>query len=182
MTHLRRQHALVSEEIVRLRDIQQTLELMIEARVIHVDLTPEETFEIFGGDDPERHRQEAEQRWGDTDAYRESTQRSRRYGPDEWRRIKSEADDIEESFAELLRNSSTPQSRPARRLAERHRLHICEWFYPCDRGMHAELADLYRTDVRFAAHYESRESGLADFVSSAIRANADDPVDLRDDE
>jgi DNA-binding transcriptional MerR regulator len=171
-THLRRQHALVSERIARLRDVQLTLETMIEARSIDVNLTPEETFELFGEHDPGAHQDEVEERWGETDAYRESTRRVRRYGPSEWREIKAESEAIEQRFAELLRQGCRPDAPEARAAAERHRAHIERWFYPCSLAMHRGLAELYVTDRRFAAHYDGREPGLAAYVSTAIDANA----------
>jgi hypothetical protein len=42
------------------------------------------------------------------------------------------------------------------------------------------LAELYVADRRFAAHYDGREPGLAEFVSRAIAANAA-AVDAEDD-
>ena len=171
-THLRRQHALVSERIARLRDVQLTLETMIEARTINVNLTPEETFELFGKHDPSAHQEEVVDRWGETDAYRESTRRVRRYGPSEWREIKAESEAIEQAFAELLRQGWRPDALEARAAAERHRAHIERWFYPCSLAMHRGLAELYVADRRFAAHYDGREPGLAEFVSAAITANA----------
>lgn len=171
-THLRRQHALVADQIARLRDVQLTLETMIEARSINVDLTPEETFELFGEHDPRAHEEEVEERWGETDAYRESTRRVRRYGPAEWHEIKADGEAIEQRFAELLRQGCRPDAPEARAAAERHRMHIERWFYPCSLVMHRGLAELYVTDRRFAAHYDGREPGLAEFVSRAIAANA----------
>ena len=41
-----------------------------------VRLTPEEKFEVFGDFDPDRYAEEVEQRWGGTDAYKESQRRT----------------------------------------------------------------------------------------------------------
>ena len=59
----------------------------------------------------------------------------------------------------------------ARAAAERHRLHIDRWFYPCSHEMHAGLGDMYVADPRFAAHYDDRAPGLAEYVRDAIIAN-----------
>jgi MerR family transcriptional regulator, thiopeptide resistance regulator len=40
-------------------------------------------------------------------------------------------------------------------LAERHRLLIDRWFYPCSVEAHRGLADLYEADDRFAAEIDS---------------------------
>ena len=76
VAHLRRQHALLLERIKLLRPMAAAVEKALEARSMGIKLTPEEQFEVFG-----EHRQsdldaEVMQRWGDTDAYRESRRRT----------------------------------------------------------------------------------------------------------
>ena len=56
--------------------------------------------------------------------------------------------------------------------AERHRLLIDRWFYPCSREMHAELGRMYVADPRFTATYEKVRAGMAQYVCDAIAANA----------
>lgn len=171
--HLRRQHRVVTERIARLREVQLLIDTMLEARAMDISLTDEEVFEIFGGHDPDEHRQEAEQRWGQTEAFKESSRRVRRYGAEEWRQIKAESEAIEGRFADLLRQGAGAEAPECRAVAEQHREHIDQWFYPCSHQMHRGLADLYESDARFAEHYDSREPGLSHFVSAAIRSNAD---------
>ena len=57
--------------------------------------------------------------------------------------------------------------------AESHRQHIIRWFNDVPVPMHRGLAELYLSDPRFAAHYDRISPGLAEYVSAAIRANAD---------
>ena len=44
-----------------------------------INLDPDEMPEVFGDSDSTEHAQEAEDRWGDTDAYRESHRRTSAY-------------------------------------------------------------------------------------------------------
>ena len=41
-----------------------------------IELEPHEMLEVFGEQDPTQYAAEAEQRWGDTEAYRQSQQRT----------------------------------------------------------------------------------------------------------
>lgn len=116
--------------------------------------------------------EEARQRWGNTDAYKESARRSKRYGKEEWAAIKAEVEEVEAGMARLLANGEAPDGDAAMALAEEARLHIDRWFYPCSHRMHVGLADMYTADPRFTAHYDDRAPGLAAFVAEAIRANA----------
>ena len=71
-----------------------------------------------------------------------------------------------------MANGVAAEAPEAVALAERHRLHLDRWFYPCNHEMHTALGDMYVADPRFKAHYDKRAAGLAEFVSAAIRANA----------
>ena len=56
--------------------------------------------------------------------------------------------------------------------AERHRLQIDRWFYPCPSEMHVALGRMYVADPRFAATYEKIRPGMARYLCEAIAANA----------
>lgn len=115
---------------------------------------------------------EADARWGSTEAYRESQRRTSEYSEDDWRRLGAESDVIEQELADCLRAGLSEDSDRVRAAVEQHRRHIDTWFYPCSHEMQAALADMYVADERFAAHYDSREPGLAAYVRDAIHANA----------
>lgn len=123
-----------------------------------------------GMDDP--YADEARERWGHTEAYKESARRTKRYQPGDWAKIEAESEAVERGMAELLAAGEAPDGARAMDLAETARLHIDRWFYPCPHTMHVGLADMYTADPRFTAHYDEREPGLAAFVAAAIRANA----------
>ena len=122
--------------------------------------------------DHEQYREEVERRWGDTDAYKESMRRTRRYDKGDWARIKAEGEAVVARLADLMAKGAPAASRAAMDLAEEHRCHIDRWFYPCSRAMHRNLGEMYTADPRFEQYFEKRRSGLAVFVRNAIRANA----------
>ena len=115
---------------------------------------------------------EARERWGHTDAWRESVQRTRGYTEDDWARIRAEGDEVFGRMAALIAEGRSPGSAAAMDLAEAHRRHIDRWFYACSPDMHRGLASMYTADPRFSAYFEERREGLAAFVADAIRANA----------
>ncbi len=121
--------------------------------------------------DHARYRQEAQERWGETGAYRESMRRTRRYGKKDWAMIRDEGEMVVGRLAQLLAGGDHAAGRAAMDLAEEHRCHIDRWFYPCSHRMHGCLAEMYTTDPRFTEYFEKRAEGLADFVRDAIKAN-----------
>ena len=92
-----------------------------------ISLSPQEQFEIFGTDKVGgEYAQEAEQRWGDTDAWAQSQRRTAAYTKDDWREIKAEADAITQDFAQALTKGVPATAPEAAAIAERHRRHITE--------------------------------------------------------
>ncbi len=64
--------------------------------------------------------EEAGQRWGNTDAWKQSQRRTAAYTKDDWIAIKSEADDNIRGFADALRAGEPATGTVAMNLAEAH--------------------------------------------------------------
>jgi DNA-binding transcriptional MerR regulator len=168
LDHLRRQHGLLTERAERLIELIGTVEKTMEAHAMGVRLTPDEMFEVFGDDDPTEHAAEAEQRWGDTDAYRESARRTSAYSKDDWLRIRSEADAITRAFATAMQGGHPAHSAEALAAARAHRAHIAKTYYALTLQMHRGLAEMYVADDRFMRTYDDVAPGLAQYVHDAI--------------
>jgi DNA-binding transcriptional MerR regulator len=128
--------------------------------------------QIFDGFDPSQYEDEARERWGHTDAYKESMKRTSRYTAEDWKHFQVEQASIYADAHAALSSGKAADSTEAMDVAERHRLSIDRWFYPCDVEMHSRLADMYEADSRFAENIDKFGAGLTPFLSAAIRANA----------
>ncbi|MEU2424768.1 MerR family transcriptional regulator [Streptomyces sp. NPDC007851] len=170
--HLRRQHDLLTARIEQLRKMAEAVEHAMEARRMGINLTPGERFEVFGDKDPDQYAEEAERRWGGTEAYAESQRRAARYTKADWQRMKAEVDDWGARYAALVTAAEPPGGERAMDMAEEHRRHICVWFYDCPYEMHRCLAAMYVADERFKAFYDATAPGLAAHLKEAIEANA----------
>lgn len=175
--HLRRQHRLVRERIDRLGRMLGHLETAMEAQQMGIALTPEEQFEVFGpdlaGGRLEEYATQAEQLWGQTEAWRASQRRTAAYTKEDWTTIKAEAADLEQRLADALRAGEPAGSARAMDLAAAHRAHLERWFYDVPPAVHRGLGDMYVADPRFTAHYDGVEPELAAYLRDAIHANAD---------
>jgi len=171
-TALLAQRDLLTEQAERTRRLIAAVDAALEAEGKGITMSKEEMFEVFGDFDPAQYEAEVKERWGETDAYRESTKRTARYTKADWQRMGAESEEIEADMAKLLAAGEAPDSAGAMAVAERHRLHIDRWFYPCSHEMQAGLAEMYVADDRFRAHYDDRREGLAQFMHDAIAANA----------
>jgi DNA-binding transcriptional MerR regulator len=172
VAQLRHQHRLVLDRMERLAQIAAVLERTMEAHKMGIRLTAEEMLEVFGEQDPTRYADEVNERWGDTDSYRESNRRTSSYTKDDWIRIKSEQEAAGARFAAVMAAGRPADSPEAMDAAEANRLLIDRYFYDLSREMHVGLAEMYVTDPRFTKNYEDVAPGLAQYVHDAIVANS----------
>lgn len=169
---LRRQSVLLRDRAGRLLRMAAVIEKNMEARAMGIELEPHELLEVFGEADPTRHAAEAEQRWGTTDAYEQSRERTRSYGKQDWLRYKAELEDLESRMAAAMTAGEPADGDVAIGLAEQHRRGIDTWFYDCPLEMHRSLGQMYVDDERFTRHYDERAAGLAAWLHEAIESNA----------
>ncbi len=167
---LRRQRQLVEREAERLGSLRRALDDAIAAEEKGTTM-PETT--MFEGFDPAEYEDEVRERWGHTEAYRESTRRAASYGDDDWRAIRAEWDAIVAELAAAQAAGEPADGERARQAAERHRRHISRWFYDCPPAMHRGLGRMSAEDPRFARTYDKVAPGLAVYVRDAFAANAE---------
>lgn len=173
LAHLRRQLDLLGERIDSLHRMAAAVEKIMEARTVGNQLTPEEQREIFGNDWPaEEYAAEAEERWGNTDEWKQSQERTAKFTKADWQKVKDDNDALMAKLAAGLTGGMQPGSDEANALAEDHRAGI-EQFYDCGYDMQVCLAEMYIQDERFTKTYEDVEPGLAQFVRDIIVANAE---------
>ena len=170
--HLRRQHRLLRDRLDRTSAMVAAVEKEMEARSMGIPLTPEERFEVFGEHDPARYEAEVSQRWGETDAYAQSKRKTAAYSKDDWVQITAEQEEIGARFVRAMQSGAAADSDEAMDVAEAHRQSITRNFYDCPPEMHAGLGRMYVEDERFTATYEAMAPGLAQYVSTAVQANA----------
>jgi DNA-binding transcriptional MerR regulator len=128
--------------------------------------------QIFDGFEPSKYEAEAEQRWGNTDAFKESKKRTQRYTKEDWQRYAAEQASIYADAFAALRAGKSPADAEVMDVAERHRQCIERWFYPCSYEMHRGLGAMYEQDARFAENIDKHGTGLTPFLAAAIRENA----------
>jgi len=138
-------------------------------------MRPEEVKSLFEGFDHSQYEEEAQQRWGHTDAYKESARRTKQYGKADWDRYKQEAQAVAERIVERMRAGAPPTDEAVQAAVEEHRLLIDRWFYPCSVEMHQQLGALYVNDPRFTANLDKIAPGYARFLSEAISASRGRP-------
>lgn len=178
--HLRRQRDLLEERIERLQKAARAVDRMIERTGPMNDrkheergirLSAEEQVRIFGADWDPAWQDEAQERWGDTEAWKQSAQRTAGFTAGDWTRVAEETAQLEADLAAAMESGVEAGSPEANALAERHRASIAQ-HYDCTHSMHVVLGRMYTGDERFTAHYDRRSPGLAAWLRAVIEENA----------
>ena len=115
---------------------------------------------------------EAKEKWGDTDAYKESQRRLASYSKDEIAKAQLAMQNATNQVLTAMLAGLPANSEAAMAGAEAHRKSISDYWYECSFEIHKGLATMYLADPRFTAHYESQQVGLAKYIHDAILANA----------
>jgi DNA-binding transcriptional MerR regulator len=173
LEHLRRQRELLLEQAERLQHTIKAVEELMNAHRDGVQLTAEEQVEIFGTTAfSAEYAAEAEERWGETDAWKQSQQRVSKFTKQDWLDVKAGGDALLAALAAAKRDGVTPGSAEANELAARHRA-LIEQFYECADEMHRNLVEMYLADERFTRYYDDVESGLTQFLHDVVVASID---------
>ncbi len=169
---LRAQRELILEQQRRLDAMREQIDRTLEKLEGETAMANEEMFGVFGKFKPKDYEDEANERWGDTEAYRESSRRTKKYTKEDWKRYASENDAVQKQIASLMEQGVKADDPRAMDAAEKHRLLINKWFYPCSHAMHAGLGNMYVNDPRFTATFDKVRAGMARYLRDAIAANA----------
>ena len=112
------------------------------------------------------YAKEARERWGNTDAYAESEQKTAGYGKEQWAAIQQEADAIFAAFAAL--RGHAPDEPGVQDLVARWQAHITRHYYACTKEILAGLGQMYTADERFMQSIDRAGAGTAQLMSDAI--------------
>lgn len=171
---LKAQRTLLAEKARRTEAAIDAIDLQLLEMEEGIPMTKDEASTMFGelfdGFDPAEYEDEVKERWGETDSYQQSAERTSRYGPTEWKAIKTEAQAQGVAFVALMRAGVPADSTEAMALAEADRVHISKWFYDLPIEHYASMAQIWVTDPRFTKNIDKAEPGLAAYKYAAVQA------------
>jgi len=159
----------------RLEQIIQSVEMTIQSIEGGYSMSKKDMFEPFDMKEIEEHQRrygkEAEERWGSTDAYKESARRTAKYTEEDWRRIKTFNDEVYRVLVERMPYG--PADEEVQRIIAAHRQHITDNFYACSTEIYRGLGEMYVNDPRFTANIDKYKEGLAAFMRDAMILHCD---------
>lgn len=167
---LREQQRLLELKKDRLEKLIRTIERTRMPAKGGETMTTDDLFASFNDDELTANMQEAKQRWGTTEAYRQSMERVKHWTRADYERIKAEGEAFTKQLAEAM--GKDVHSAEVRDLIAKHYQGI-RYFYDCPFEMYRGLADMYVADPRFRKYYDRFRPGLAEWLRGAIHAYCD---------
>ena len=122
----------------------------------------------FDNSEFEKYKDEAKEKWGNTTAYAEYSEKSKNYGKEKFSAISGEMAEIFGKFNRAMKNSDA-DSDEAQALVKELQDYITNNFYTCTKEILSGLGQMYVYDERFKNNIDKAGEGTADFVSEAIK-------------
>lgn len=117
-----------------------------------------------------QYAEEAKQRWGHTDAYKQSAERVAKMTKADMDLIGKKNDELMRKIAESMANGS--KNAATQELIAEHYEGLRNFYEP-NPAMYRGLAEMYVSDNRFTDYYEKYAIGLAQFMREAMICYAD---------
>lgn len=159
----------------RLNDLIVTVDKTIDSIERRMKMSKEEMFKSFDMKEIEEHQKkyanEVKEKYGNSDAYRESQEKTSKYSKEDWANVMGRAGEIQIRIAELI--DRDPADREVQQAIGEWRQHITESFYNCTPEIFRGLGEMYTADERFTKNIDKYREGLAEFMRDAINIYCD---------
>lgn len=145
---------------------KERLEKIIFA--IDAAMKGENVMSVFDNSEFEKYKNEVKEKWGQTEAYTEHSEKTKTYSKEKWNNLASGMDEIMAMFSVCMKNGSEANSVEAQELVRKLQNHISENYYHCTNEILASLGGMYIADERFKNNIDKHAIGTAEYISKAI--------------
>ena len=146
---------------------KERLERLISA--IDGAVKGETIVKAFDNSEFEKYKAEAQEKWGNTDAYKEHEEKTKNYSKKKWSELADGMNRIMSEFAVCMKKGEEPNSTEAQNLVKTLQKHISENYYLCTNEILAGLGKMYVLDEQFKNNIDKHADGTAEFICEAIQ-------------
>lgn len=164
---LRDHHKLLLLKKERLDKLMQTIDKTIKKINNEITMDDKDLYGNFSKEEMEKYSEEAKQRWGHTDAYKESQVRAKKMGKEGLKKAGEEGGAISIAIGSAMKAGHAPESSETQLLIAKH----YDWlrnFYEPNLELYQGLGEMYVADERFKANYEKIAEGLAGYMRDSM--------------
>lgn len=135
-------------------------------------MSDQELYGNFTKTEMDKYAEEAKQKWGHTDAFKQSQERVKKMGKAGLNKILEKSGKLTLEIAAAMAAGQDPKSEGVQKLITRHYDGL-RAFYEPNLKMYRGMAKMYVDDPRFKANYENVAEGLAEFMRDGMICFAD---------
>lgn len=115
-----------------------------------------------------QYQEEAKEKWGDTQAYQTSEDRTANYTQAQWAEIQGKMDAIMLTFARYSQEGLAPDSLPVQAMVAQWQQFLTQYYYDCTDEILGALGRMYDADPRFRENINRYGPGTAELLSAGI--------------
>jgi hypothetical protein len=124
-----------------------------------------ELYDAFKDDEIKEYATEAKERWGDSEAYKQSMERVGKMTKQQMAKLKEGGRKFMQLLADTMKYG--PKSTEFQKLVAEH-YNSLRTFYEPNLELYRGLAEMYVTDERFKKNYDKYADGLAQCMKEAM--------------
>lgn len=167
---LQDQRKLLELKKKRLNGLIKTIDKTLNKLNNEKNMNDKELYGSFTKEEMDQYAQEAKERWGHTEAYKQSQERTKHFTKEDWKKLKEGMDVFMKKVVATM--DKGPESPEFQELIDQHYKSL-RTFYKPNLEMYRGLANMYVDDPRFKAFYEKYAPGLAEMMRDAMIAYCD---------
>ena len=133
-------------------------------------MSTQQMFEVFP-DMKQEYQDEAQERWGNTDAWKQSAARWSKYTKADMEHMKQEMAQVFGQLEKVFAAGTRPDAPAAIAAIEAQRLMSDKWFYDCPKELHVKGTEWTSNDERYVRNIDKNCPGLAAWMHQAAKAN-----------
>lgn len=122
----------------------------------------------FDNTELENYKNEVKEKWGNTQAYNEYTEKTKGYSKENFNAIGEKMNEVLAELANCMNVGLSPESTDVQNLVEKLQSFITENYYTCTNETLSGLGQMYVADERFKNNIDKHSVGTAEFISQAI--------------
>lgn len=151
----------------RLEKLLHTIDKTINTLNKNKPMNNDELFSSFSLQQIEKYTNEAKEKWGHTEAFKQSQKRVGKMSKSEIKKISDEQIELAQNIAEYMKSKLSTESIKTQKLIEKHYNQL-RYFYEPTKEIYKGLADIYVSDPRFKLYFENISLGLAQYMHDAM--------------
>ena len=116
----------------------------------------------------EKYNAEAKEKWGNTEAYAEYSEKTKDYTAEKRSNVAEGLDAIMADFAQYMKEGYSPRGNEVQKLVGALQEYITKTSYTCTKEILYGLGQMYVCDERFRSNIDRHGKGTADYIRNAI--------------